>query len=335
MRRLRNSIPLAIIFLLFILVPPNPVSSQVGPLALVGCREMAFSVEQDFPTWGPEPPDGDPIISDGDLLGLVQITGGFQGFVCARNADLLQGFDVNEDIGLDAVDVIDVDSYIVAFSTELNSPNLGQFTAGDLLVTNDAIIPNKALVYTYDPTIHDLGLDALHFVGEKEDILDFLASARLISRSTWLTDPGTLANELDAYGIDIWFSTEGTTTGLLDGDLLSAKSGLIVVSNDALLPASVPAGIPVRGIDYGLDAITSDRSFTDAAIHFSTELIFTGDPTFIDGDILQLGNGVILTLFEMVEVFEPPASSLGLDALFIDINGGPELEYLFLPLIMR
>ena len=44
-------------------------SAQVGPSALPACLEFGFSTEEDFVTQGPVPSDGNPIISDGDLLG--------------------------------------------------------------------------------------------------------------------------------------------------------------------------------------------------------------------------------------------------------------------------
>ena len=129
-------------------------------------------------TRGPTPPDGNPIISDGDLLGVGCA-------VCARNGDLLKSFDVTMDLGLDAADVIDVGEYVVAFSTELDSPNLGQFTAGDLLSTNGAIIPNVALLYSFDLPRADLGLDAIHFIGEAGGIIKFLDEAAGEGRAFW------------------------------------------------------------------------------------------------------------------------------------------------------
>ena len=49
----------------------------------------------------------DPYVSDGDLLSIT-------GDVCARNADLLRAFDVKTDLGLDAVDILDVERRLVA-----------------------------------------------------------------------------------------------------------------------------------------------------------------------------------------------------------------------------
>ena len=277
----------------------------VGKQALSDCRELAFSSEEDFVTRGPEPPDGNPIISDGDLLG-------FGCAVCARNNDLLETFDLTADLGLDAVDVIDVNSYIVAFSTELDSTNTGH-----LLVTNGAIIPCTALLYKVGVNI-DLGLDAIHFVGAKENIIGFLDSAAAQNREFWITYPRLLSETLANYDIDIWFSVEGTAPSVsapqfIDGDLLSARDGTIVQTNSTLLPTSVPAGIPILGVDFGLDAATASR--TGALIHFSTELLYEGQVTFSDGDVIVMGIGVTISNAELIACFEPMADFLGLDAL--------------------
>jgi len=84
------------------LLSAHPALSQVGQGALQACRSGGFSTEEDFISQGPEPPDGNPIISDGDLLSA-------DGKVCARNADLLSVFQPKADLGLDAVDVINTE----------------------------------------------------------------------------------------------------------------------------------------------------------------------------------------------------------------------------------
>jgi len=298
---------------------PSPQITEIDR-GIFACREMAFSTEEDFVTFGPEPPDGNPIISDGDLLGPGCV-------VCARNADLLQAFKVLVDLGLDAVDVIDVERHLVVFSTELDSPNSGQFTAGDLLATNGAVIPNAALLYGFGLRGGDLGLDAVHFVGTPGRIIEFLDYASKMGRAYWLRG-GALQAALRQYGLDIWFSTEGTGPypgfpAFLDGDLLSARDGTIVVPNSLLLSPSVPAGIPNRGVDFGLDAVTCDRAGTGnylefhKRIHFSTEILYRGQPGFTDGDVLLSGDGVVYTNKDLIGCFEPKASFLGLDALFI------------------
>ena len=88
--------------------------------------------------------------------------------------------------------------------------------------------------------------------------------------------------------IELWFSTEGTAPWpkepkFLDGDLLSAATGTIVATNSDLLPPSVPAGIPERGVDFGLDAVTLDK---EQNIEFSTEILYENKLDFTDGDVL-------------------------------------------------
>jgi hypothetical protein len=299
-----------------LLVPVRSTMGQVGKEALKFCQEFGFSTEEDFVTRGPEPPDGNPIISDGDLLGKDCA-------VCARNEDLIQGFDVRTDLGLDAVHIVDVESYLVAFSTELDSPNLGQFTAGDFLATNGTIIPNIVLLDAFKIARVDLGLDAIQLIGDPGRIMEFLAFARTVSRDEWLLNPDKLATELERYNIDILFSTEGTGPSpeaprFLDGDLLSARFGTIVESNGTLLPNSVPAGIPVRGVDFGLDATT--LAGAERLVYFSTEILYTEDPNFTDGDLLELGNGVVITNEDLIRCFEPKARFLGLDAVFVAVG---------------
>ena len=171
---MKTNLFVAMLVLILVGLMPGFAQAQVGDAALSYCEDLAFSTEEDFVTQGPEPPDGSPIISDGDLLGTGCA-------VCARSADLLGKLDVMLDLGLDAVDIIDVEAYLVAFSTELGytSP---LFTAGDLLVTNGAIIPNVALLNQtgVNPNL-DLGLDAVHFKGSKTQIMAFLACVKTFS----------------------------------------------------------------------------------------------------------------------------------------------------------
>lgn len=318
MRRNVRIITLSVVLTAVLLLPAGLVSGQVGPDALKHCAEFAFSTEEDFVTHGPEPADGNPIISDGDLLGSG-------GVVCARNYDLLHdSFDVTQDLGLDAVDVIDVDDYLVAFSTELDSPHGNQFTAGDLLVTNSTIIPNVALTHRFDVG-YDIGLDAIHFMGDGEDIVAFLDEIQQYSRDHWLQNPSVLYQILNRHKIDIWFSTEGTKWPVegkrfLDGDLLSAATGNIVADNGILLPADVPAGIPNRGVDFGLDAfasLTRDLESARERGYFSTEILFEDDFSFSDGDVLHVANGIAATNDVLVGPFEPKAKDVGLDALWV------------------
>jgi len=304
------------------LLPPQRAYGQVGRNALAACAKTAFSTEEDFITQGPEPADGNPIISDGDLLSP-------DGVVCARNWDLLHdAFDVDQDLGLDAVDVLNVENYLVAFSTELDSPH-GNFTAGDLLVTTSpgTVIANVALTRQFQVG-YDVGLDAVHFVGNLDSILGFLDEAKGKSRDEWVRNPDALAGMLRQWGIDIWFSTEGTAPQVgqplfLDGDLLSARDGIIVASNDVLLPSSVPAGIPQRGVDFGLDAFTSLAREVETVRQesfFSTEILYwppEGALSFTDGDVLSFGDGVATTNSTLINSFAPLADELGLDALSV------------------
>jgi hypothetical protein len=305
-----------ILLLLLALGPMVPATGQLASLP-AACSQMAFSTEEDFVTQGPVPPGGN-IISDGDLLG-ANCT------VCARNADLLKIFQVEYDLGLDAVDVLDAETSLVAFSTSLNSSNQGQFTAGDLLFTTGVIIPNQALTYAFGQgTIsYDIGLDAVHFVGTLENILAVLERWANLEPPI---GPSQLYPLLEEYGVDIWYSTEGTwsATGapmVLDGDLLSAQTGAIVVSNHDLLPnPDVPAGLPDRGVDFGLDAATTSRDGFKDQIHFSTEILFDGEISFTDGDVLLVGDGIAIPHPDLVRCFEPHANFLGLDALHMALE---------------
>ena len=91
----------AVNFLLIclLLLGSAPVAvAQADTQALSACAELAFSTEEDFVTQGPEPPDGNPIISDGDLLSK-------NGSICLRNKQLLAKWKLDRDLGLDAADV--------------------------------------------------------------------------------------------------------------------------------------------------------------------------------------------------------------------------------------
>lgn len=84
----------------------------------------------------------------------------------------------------------------------------------------------------------------------------------------------------------LWFSPQSSiiqtvkNPRFLDGDLLSAARGVIVAANSVLLPASVPAGIPGRRIDFGLDAVACDRHGLTSVSVFSTEILYDGRPGF-------------------------------------------------------
>jgi len=317
MRKRRRFVAFVLTVLLGSLLPATMARGQIGSDLPDACWELVYSTEEDFVTQGPEPPDGNPVISDGDLLGL-------NGIICARNEDLLHNtFDVSDDLGLDAADVLPGEGYVVAFSTELDSPNQDQFTAGDLLVTRGIIIPNLALTHLF-VIGYAIGLDAVHFVGTDADILSFLDEVGQYDRAYWLDNLGNLSQVLNRRNVDIWFSIEGTFKPLdapmiLDGDLLSASTGTIVAHNSDVLPLNVPAGIPSRGVDFGLDAATTTRTGDKRLIHFSTEILSFGETAFTDGDILAYKNGVVAKNIDLIGPFEPKARDLGLDALSVSL----------------
>lgn len=310
---------LLIVAFLAVLMPAMPAIAQGTNYPLDACRMGAFSTEEDFMMREGEPYDGNPYISDGDVLSS-------SGDVCARNADLLAAFYATArppDLGLDALDILDITDRIVAFSTELDDPE-GRFTAGDLLFTPGFVIPNVALVAPFGIT-YDIGLDAVQFLGTTEGILRFMDAIANMSREAFLENPGLLKQLLSRYEIDILFSIEGTAwrpgaTSILDGDLLSAATGTVVAGNDVLLPSSVPAGLPSRGVDFGLDAVATSRigklDEVLSALVFSTEILYESEEfSFTDGDVLKFGDGIQATNASLISGFAPAADFLGLDAL--------------------
>lgn len=303
----------------------------LGRDQLAKCQSGAFSTEEDFIMNRGEPPDGNRWISDGDLLSPA-------GAVCARNADLTRVFSATgaplPDLGLDAVDVLaaDPERYLVAFSTELDWESRTSFEAGDLLITNGVVIPNVALVAAAFATVnqqpYDVGLDELKFIGKIEDILRFVDEAKSISRDRWLEGPSLLRELLGRYNIDIWYSTEegaqtpNFTVIFLDGDILSARTGARVVPQHAILSPPVPAGIPDRGVDFGVDAFAVDRFGNRNTLLFSTEIVYfnpDGVLEWTDGDVLRLipANTVAYRNFDLIGAFGSKARDLGLDALFL------------------
>jgi hypothetical protein len=300
---------------------PGSAWAQVGPGALVNCLERGFSSEQAFLDRGPTPPDGNPLISGGDLFAANCA-------LCARNVDLVGVFGVTDDLGLDAADVIDGNPVLAVFSTELDGPP-DVFTAGDLLATNGAAIPNVALTHLFGVG-RDIGLDAVHVVGSPDDIVAFLGDASNVARAEWLAAPEILEELLDLHDVDIWFSTEGSDGSaiaptLLDGDVLSAANGVVRVPHAQLFPATVPAGLPTRGIDFGVDALSADRAGSIEQIWFSTEV---GHPAetglrFGHADLLVLqANAVARPGPDVVSCFEPKSFDLGVDAVLPE-PGGP------------
>jgi hypothetical protein len=343
MRRIR-SLWWTVLWLAVFLIGPVPQAGAQADNNLEACKEFAFSTEVDFYTRAGVPKDGNPIISDGDLLSNT-------GEVCLRNRELLAKWEIRPDLGLDAVDVIDVSSGLVAFSTELDDPK-GRFGAGDLLTTHGAIIPNQALMRPFQ-VAHNVGLDGLHFIGKPESIVAFLKLATTIAPDEWLSS-ANLQTYLHRYDLDIWFSIEATerfasVMPIFDGDILSALHGIKVLDQSMIFPATVPGGLPNRGVDFGLDGVAGSRLPDRPSIRFSTEILYRKDKAmvFTDGDVLRALTGAVeIAHPNIVAAFEPYARFLGIDALHMvvrDVNpvgvpGGDELEppaeeHIFLPLI--
>ena len=311
-----------------------------GPLG--ACAEAAFSTEQRFLSHGPAQPDGNPVVSGGDLLSP-------RGVVCLRNRELLAAFmpagvPPLGDLGLDAADIIQLDPPLVVFSTEIDDP-LGRFSEGDLLTTDRASIPNAALLRPFGVN-YNVGLDEVKLIGQTRDILAFLEFAKGQTPQTW--PQVSLPEVLRRYKVDIWFSIEQTVHEsekgrLLDGDILSAANVAVVLSQDSLLAAPIPGGIPTQGVDFGLDAFAVRCDGERDTVRFSTEVVYQDDPAlaFTDGDLLKLGGAVLMRNKDLVQAFEPPANDLGLDAVAFypdrracgQENGGPFLN--FLPLILK
>ncbi len=305
------------------ILPATAQNSGDYPLGL--CEKGAFSTETAFVSHNTETYDGNPNISDGDLLSLD-----YQ--LCARNTDLIRIFEINDvDLGLDAVDILDFENRIVAFSTELDGPN-GIFSDGDVLTTNGAVIPNYALLAGFaenygQPIDHNLGLDAIHFIGAPERILEFIALAHDTDPNDW----GELALQarLDEFQIDIWFSIEGNWTlpneelsPLLDGDMFSARDGSIVSPHRELLASvELPEEIPDTDMDLGLDSLTATREENNTLIFFSTEVFFEYERSITDGDVLWYGGDVLIDHATLLLPFEPPTDFVGLDALWMPLYG--------------
>ncbi len=295
-----------------------PIDAAFGQRAdFAQCKGLVFSTEEDFLSRGKEPPDGNPLVSDGDLLAYDAASANT--IVCARNRDLVQRFDVSEDVGLDAVDVIDAEAGIIAFSTELDSPH-GNFGQGDVLFPDGTVIPNAVFAMPFKLR-DNIGLDGVHFTGDRDRIFEAVKVAREIGRDGLRNDPGGYIGKLKEIGVDIWFTVEGTgpdpkNPSVLDGDILSLVTGSKVAPQSVLLDPPVPAGIPSRGVDFGADALSADRKGNRKTILFSTEILYRGDRvTFTDGDVLRIGGGMAIKHPVLIKALEPAADFLGLDAL--------------------
>ena len=101
MRKMLLLITLSLLVLGMLVLSPVALGQRAYPLE--NCRTGAFSTEEDFMMTRGEPYDGNPYISDGDLLSP-------SGQLCARNADLLVNFNpagvAPADLGLDAIDIL-------------------------------------------------------------------------------------------------------------------------------------------------------------------------------------------------------------------------------------
>jgi hypothetical protein len=303
----------------------SPAAAQGLGASLQACLDagsILFSTEVDFLTLGPVPPDGNPIVSDGDLLGTVP---GLESRVCARNADLLASFGTAPDLGLDAVDVVgEGEDTVVFFSTELDGPaEIVEIRAGDLLATTGAVIPNAVLLQHFDVD-HDVGLDAVHGIGDPRSLIAFWQSAAQITREEWLGEPELLLDLLGAEDVDLWISTEGTapspaTPAWLDGDVLSVRTGNVVLRNADALPPEVPAGLPSRGVDFGLDAVAAGRVGQVDPLVFSVEVSRFAEPALGEADLLGRLLGWRIPGVDLTFGFEAKSSPLGLDALSLPV----------------
>lgn len=313
--------------LLSLLLMPQVANAQAtapvpAPDPLEKCRRIAFSTEEDFMMTDSKPSDGNPYISDGDVLSPL-------GDVCMRNRQLLQRFSpagaaYPADLGLDGLDILNIEKKIIAFSTEIDDVN-GRFTGGDLLFTTGVVIPNAALTARFGIP-YDIGLDGIQLIGDVDSWLKVLDILRQYDRDAIAKDPTILLNLLKEYKLDIWFSIEQDFNQfdrqpLLDGDVLSALTGTVVIGQPDLFPPAVPAGISDRGVDFGLDALVSLNPETAElalkSLRFSSEILYQDDDAnaFDDGDILQPAVGVVTKHISLIKKFYPAADFLGLDAL--------------------
>ena len=162
-----------------------------------------------------------------------------------------------------------------------------------------------------------------------------IEKARSAGRAALIADPELLLKIMEELKVDIWFSIEGTSPtpkapGILDGDLLSAVKGTKVVPQASLFDPPIPAGIPSRGVDFGLDAASArDRSNKPKGVLFSSEILYRGGPApFTDGDVLRIGGSVAINNKTLINPLEPAADFLGLDALSLTLRQVTEAPHL-------
>ncbi|MHA3915767.1 hypothetical protein [Halovulum sp. GXIMD14793] len=293
-----------------------------------GCTGTVFSTEEDFMSFAGEKYDGNPVVSDGDLIAYDRSAGTTE--LCARNAELIPRnlLEIPRSLGLDAVDVILPEKGLIAFSTELDE-TFDIFGHGDIIFPNGTVIPHEVLIKRFDLR-GEHGLDAVHFTGEQDNIIRAIELAWENGPDRLKEDPEAYLKQLQELEVDIWFSIEGTTErpeapGILDGDVLSAVAGVKVVAQDMILSPPIPAGIRDRGVDFGVDAVTADRKGTRSEIRFSTEILYRNEPQpFTDGDLLQAGGALEIKHEELIKGLEPKADFLGLDAVSFS---APEVDF--------
>lgn len=304
--------------------------------AFPDCTGLVYSTEEDFLSIAGEKYDGNPIVSDGDLISFDQASGSTA--VCARNAELIprQLIEIPRSLGLDAVDVIMPEEGWIAFSTELDE-SFDLFGHGDILFPTGIVIPQEVLIFRFKLR-GEYGLDAVHFTGERNRIIEAIKLAGTIGTEKLKAEPDSYLERIRELGVDIWFSLEGTSEApdapaILDGDILSAVSGSKVVAQDAVLSNPIPAGIPDRGVDFGVDALTADRKGNREEIRLSTEILYRGRPDpFTDGEVLRIGGAIEIKHQDLVAGLQPRADFLGLDALSfpppVQVEGMPHIDSL-------
>ena len=126
---------------------------------------------------------------------------------------------------------------------------------------------------------------------------------------------------------------QGEAIGFLDGDLLSARSGTVLIHQRDLPDPTVPAGVPQDGVDFGLDAVTTDRTGDRELVRFSTEILYEQEILFTDGDVIRISDGIAWTNDALIHAFEPLVRELGLDAIHGTLEAAPHRVYL--PAILK
>jgi hypothetical protein len=196
-------------------MPPGP-DLGLDAVDILPGGEIAFSLGHDIfsETLG--------LLQHGNLLST-------RGRILRRNQELLAAFmpePATNDVGLDAVHVLDTGEILFSIPTNVFSRQLGlTLHRGDLLSSVGTIMrSNQQLLARFQPTntTNDYGLDALY---------------------VWPSG-------------EIWFSTEDSFQDqvfgpISGGDLLSDR-GYIAFRNSELLNAFTPANAPP---DIGLDAL--------------------------------------------------------------------------------